>query len=117
VQQKGGVDGLVYTNTQPLMRSPLSISIPPPRAYMCKADTPGTPAGRGHGVQGSRVEGVHGGWNRRGTTVALWVLRVYGSIRLAKQAVKDIPQGRRGEETEGVAEAGSWGELGRRRGG
>lgn len=33
--------------------------------------------------QGSRVEGVHGGWDPRGTTAALWLLRVSASLRVS----------------------------------
>lgn len=57
----GGVDGLVYTNTAPLMRSPLSVSIPPTRAYMCKADTPARPLGERHGSKGAEWRVFMGG--------------------------------------------------------
>lgn len=48
---EGGCGRLVYTNTAPLMRSPLSVSIPPTRAYMC-----GVRAAAGRG--GSKGKGA-----------------------------------------------------------
>lgn len=80
--EMGGVDGLVYTNTAPLMRSPLSVSISTHKGLYVQSRHACAVLGEAR-VQGSRVEGVHGGWDRRGTTAALWVLRVSGSIRLA----------------------------------
>lgn len=81
VRRMGGVDGLVYTNTAPLMRSPLSVSIPPKRAYHSICVVCGLLLGEARVQgQGSRVEGVHGGWDRRGTTAAVWLLRVSASL-------------------------------------